>query len=181
MRPMGSILPLASFLVLVALASIVLAQTDPPSTQGDDWVVEDVSYWGEDLTLAGNLSVNNSGSLKLDDMVLIMDPAVDGGLTIFVEAGSYLELANVTLRSSDPNLHFWFEAEGKLVIVDSDVRDVASNGGGSCGMTSKEAFRYTTPTPDWSGRTSTTASASTCSSAASASRSPTASSSMPST
>ncbi len=127
MRRLASILPLAAILVLVAVAALAMAQTDPPSTAGDDWVVEDVSYWDEDLVLAGNLTVNSSGSLKLDQMTLTMDPSVDGGLLIYVEAGSTLELANVTLKSSDPALHIWFEAQGQLVIVDSDVRDLAAN------------------------------------------------------
>ena len=111
--------------VLVAIAATSAAQTDPPAS--GPWTVQDITFWDEDLTMTGNLTVNSSGSLKLDNMTLTIAGPSDGELHIFVEAGSFLELVNVYVRSSDPEVHYWFECRGKAVIEGSDVRDVASN------------------------------------------------------
>ena len=126
MRNLTIVTLIALMATLVALGATVVAQTDPPSS--GDWIVEDNTFWGSDLTLAANITVNNSGALKLDNMTLTMDSSIDGLLTIYVEAGSSLELANVNLKASDADAHYWFEARGPLVIIDSDVRDVAANG-----------------------------------------------------
>ncbi len=109
----------------MAVAAASSAQTDPPAS--GDWVVEDNSFWDKDLVLAGNLTVNSSGLLRLDNMTLTMDGPFDGGLTIYVEAGSALELVNVNVRSSNGDVHYWFICEGRVLIDRSDVRDVASN------------------------------------------------------
>ena len=85
---------------LVTIAATSAAQTDPPAS--GSWTVQDVTYWDEDLTMTGNLSVNSSGTLKLESMTLIMAGPSDGDLQIFVEAGSSLELVVVYVRSSDP-------------------------------------------------------------------------------
>jgi len=125
MRNLTIVIMIALMATLVALTATVVAQTNPPSSS--DWIVEDNTFWDNDLTMVANISVENGGALKLDNLTLTMTSSIDGSLTIFVEAGSSLELANVNLRASDADAHYWFEARGKLVIIDSDVRDVASN------------------------------------------------------
>lgn len=110
---------------MAVLATTSSAQTDPPAS--GDWVVEDNSFWDEDLVLAGNLTVNSSGLLRLDNMTLTMSSPLDGGLTIYVEAGSALELVNVNVMSSSDDVHYWFICEGRVLFDRSDVRDVASN------------------------------------------------------
>jgi len=109
----------------MALAISASAQTDPPSS--GDWVVEDNTLWDKDLVLTGNLTVNSSGLLRLDNMTLTMSGPVDGGLTIWVESGSALELINVNVLSSSGDVHYWFICEGRVRIDRSDVRDAASN------------------------------------------------------
>jgi hypothetical protein len=126
MRNLTIVIIIALMATLVAMAAIVVAQTNPPS--GSDWIVEDNTFWDNDLTMTANITVSNGGALKLDNMTLTMTSSIDGLLTIFVEAGSSLELVNVNLKASDADAHYWFEAQGKLVIIDSDVQDVASNG-----------------------------------------------------
>jgi hypothetical protein len=110
---------------LLAIAVTASAQTDPPAS--GDWTVDDNSFWDTDLALTGNLTVNNSGSLKLENMTLTMTGAKDGALTIFVEAGSTLEVINTNIRSSNADIHFWFEARGKVVFDGADVQDLASS------------------------------------------------------
>ncbi len=110
---------------LVALAASAAAQTDPPTS--GDWVVQDNTYWNSNTVLTGNLTVNNSGNLRLDSMTLTMSNGTDGFLRIFVEAGSTLNLTNVNIRSSNANVHYWFECRGAVYFDNCDVRDVAAN------------------------------------------------------
>lgn len=110
---------------MVALAVTSAAQTNPPAS--GDWVIQDNTFWDGSLTMAGNITVNNSGALRLDNLTLTMSGATDGLLTIHVEAGSTLEMVNVNVLSSSADNHYWFVCEGKVVIDGSDVRDVAAN------------------------------------------------------
>ncbi len=110
---------------LVALAASAAAQTDPPSS--GEWVVQDNTYWDSDLVMTGNITVNSSGALRLDNMTLTMQGLADGALTIFVEQGSSLEVTNVNIRSADADVHYWFVCRGKAVFDRANVRDVASN------------------------------------------------------
>ncbi|UCC92932.1 MAG: hypothetical protein JSW25_09750, partial [Thermoplasmata archaeon] len=110
---------------VVALAVSATAQTDPPSS--GDWVVQDNTFWDSDLLMTGNITVNSSGALKLDNMTLTMAGIKDGHLSIFVEAGSSLEVVNVNVRSSNSDYHYWFECRGKVVFEGANVRDVAAN------------------------------------------------------
>ena len=110
---------------LVTLAATSVAQTDPPVS--GEWVIQDNTFWDGSLTMTGNITVNNSGALRLDNITLTMHGATDGQLTIRIEAGSNLELVNVNVKSSSADRHYWFVCEGKVVIDRSDVRDVAAN------------------------------------------------------
>ncbi len=121
---MATLLALAAS--LVALATATMAQTDPP-TGGGDWVVSDTSFYDVDYTLSGNLTVNESGKLRLDNMTLSVRSPWDGALTIFVEEGSELTLTSVRVLSTDPDLHYFFIGHGTVTIIDSDLRDLASN------------------------------------------------------
>lgn len=122
----GLLMLLVASAALLALAASATAQTDPPGI-GEDWVVKDFTYYNSDHLLTGNLSVESNGRLQLDAMTLTMAPERDGALTISVEAGSTLELTNVSILSNNPNRHFWFECRGPVIIRDCDIRDVASN------------------------------------------------------
>jgi len=110
---------------LVALAASSAAQTDPPAS--GNWIVQDNTFWDEDLVMTGNITVENGGALRLDNMTLTMAGDRDGGIHIFVEAGSSLEVTNVNIRSSNANIHYWFECRGKVVFDGANVRDVAAN------------------------------------------------------
>lgn len=110
---------------VVALAASSAAQTDPPAS--GDWTVSDNTYWNTNLVLTGNLTVNNSGHLQLDGMTLTVSGPFDGALRIFVEAGSTLNLTDVNIRSSDTDVHYWFECRGTVLFDGCDVRDVAAN------------------------------------------------------
>jgi hypothetical protein len=110
---------------LVAIAASSTAQTDP--VPGQDWVVQDNTFWDKDLLMTTNITVNSSGSLKLDNMTLTMMGLRDGELRIFVEAGSSLEIVNTNVRSSNSDIHYWFECRGKVIFDGANVRDVASN------------------------------------------------------
>ena len=111
---------------LVAFVGVVAADTPPPAS--GDWVVSDTtSVSGTDIELFGNLTVTSGGQLTLHDLDLTMNLTEDHGTGIYVEAGARLDLGFANIRSSDPDLHFWFEIWGIANITNCDVQDVASN------------------------------------------------------
>ena len=111
---------------LVAIVGVVAADTPPPAS--GDWVVSDTTtVSGTDIELFGNLTVRSGGQLTLYDLNLTMNLTEDHGTGIYVEAGARLDLGFANIRSSDPDLHYWFEIWGIANITNCDVRDVASN------------------------------------------------------
>lgn len=111
---------------LAALGSLATADTGPPAS--GDWTVGDVTtVQGTDVTLSGWLFVNSPAHLTLRDLTLTMNGTSDGQYGIVVNMGGRLTMRNVTVRSSDPDVHYWFECWGMTEVLDCNVRDVASN------------------------------------------------------
>jgi len=115
-----------ALLSIVAIGSLATADTGPPPN--GDWAVGDVTtVQGTDVTVSGWLYVNAPAHLTLRDLTLTMNGTSDGQYGIVVNQGGRLTMRNVTVRSSDPDVHYWFECWGMTEILDCNVRDVASN------------------------------------------------------
>jgi hypothetical protein len=128
LRPLHAVLALVAIVALLAFAATAMANTPPPSN--GDWVItkgDVTSVSDKTVTIKGNITVNQSSQLHLKHVTLILESTIDGALTIHIEDGSYLLLEDVDIKSSDADVHYWFEIWGKADIRDSDVRDTASN------------------------------------------------------
>jgi parallel beta-helix repeat protein len=121
-------LALGAFAVL-ALAAILLwspaaqATNDPPPSGGTvtgDWTVTDMrAYNGVSITLAGNLYVENGGTLVLDGADLEMYAFTPGQYEIEVRAGGKLVMLNSELYGGGSG--FRVRPQGTLNISDSFV------------------------------------------------------------
>jgi hypothetical protein len=117
---------------LVALALFVLVITvsaDSPPPASDNWTVDDeTSIYGRDIIVQGNLTITARGDLTLRNLTLTMDCPMDRGSGIYIQERGKLMMDNVSVLSSDPDLHYWFEIHGVAEISGCDVQDVAANG-----------------------------------------------------
>ncbi len=96
-RVVLAFLALSSFVVLVALASIAMAEN---ISWGDTTVTGEESYSDINLTLTGNLTVAGDGSLELNDTVIVVNATRASQFTILVEEDGALQLHNVTIGSA---------------------------------------------------------------------------------
>jgi hypothetical protein len=115
---------------LLFLAVIVLTfegGAETPPSQGNWTIPDTVTVTGVDIELNGWLIVENSGSLTLTNMTVTMNGSHDGHIGIEVMILGDLKLDNVSILSSDPDIHYWFICQGKVEIRDCDIRDVAAN------------------------------------------------------
>jgi parallel beta-helix repeat protein len=110
------------------------AARDPPSS--GDWVVSTPeSYSGQNILLAGNLTVAQGGSLSLSNVKLKLASPADGAFHIEVQAGGEIlatdrdgvptPLDDATVFSSGSSFayQFWVRPGGRLIMRNCVVQD----------------------------------------------------------
>lgn len=121
-------------LLLAPGASGGPAAKDPPPS--GDWVVSTPeSYFGQNILLAGNLTVADGGSLSLSNVKLRLASPADGAFHIEVQAGGELlatdrdgvptPLDDATVFSSGSSFayQFWVRPGGRLLLRNCVVQD----------------------------------------------------------
>ena len=91
-----ALLTMVLLAVLVALLSSAAAED---ATWGDKEVVGPEEYDGLNLTLDGNLTVQNDGSLDIVNSSIVFNITEVHALNITVEEGGHLNLTNTTISS----------------------------------------------------------------------------------
>lgn len=97
-----------TILVLGGIPAGPMAQTPPPAN--GDWTIYDDTVLSDMvIDLKGNLTVNETGSLTLDNVTLIMNQTSNHRLSIVVDDGGDLTLegCNITTANDSKTIHFY--------------------------------------------------------------------------
>ncbi|MCG2825882.1 MAG: right-handed parallel beta-helix repeat-containing protein, partial [Thermoplasmatales archaeon] len=113
----GLFIILAVTLVVIENADSEISGT-PPSETGDT-IIENVTVWrNEIITLNGNLIINETGNLTLDNTTLKMNCSYDGEYYIEVQTGGEMCIYNNSnITSANPDYHYRFSVEEKSKLV----------------------------------------------------------------
>ena len=94
-----------------------------PSEAGDTLIGNATVWKNEIITLNGNLTVNETGSLTLDNVTLLMNCAQNGSYHIEVQTGGEMHIYNSTITSTNESAHynFWVRTDSKFEMRDSEL------------------------------------------------------------
>lgn len=120
--------------VLLLSSYQVTAEENPPELQPGggyetfgDWTIEngdEVNWSSATIIVSGNLTVRSGGSLSLENVELIMNSTVDGGLTILVEDGAVFHMESGRITSAHPSLHYNMTFKGEVELVSTEISEV---------------------------------------------------------
>jgi len=89
-----------------------------------DWIVSSDENWdNETIVLTGNLIIENSGKLILDNITLKMNYAFTGQYIINVTGGGELEIRNSIITTNHPEveLYYYFKVFGIMNMMGTEV------------------------------------------------------------
>ncbi len=95
-----------------------------PPSETEDTLVGNTTVWkDETITLNGDLMINETGHLTLDNVTILMNCAQDGEYHIEVHGGGELYIYNSNITSANPNYHYSFSVyeKSKLVMENSTL------------------------------------------------------------
>jgi hypothetical protein len=106
----------------------------PPPTQGDWIITSDTYVQNENITVTGNITIEDGGKFTLDNVTLIINTSDYGNSKISVKNGGELNIINnskIMQGESLVNHDFIFENGSKGLIQNSMIRDCGWNDGGT--------------------------------------------------
>lgn len=106
----------------------------PPPTQGDWIITSDTYVQNENITVTGNITIEDGGKLTLDNVTLIINTSNYGNSKISVKSGGELNVINNSIIMQGDtlvNYDFIFENGSKGLIQNSVIRDCGWNDGGT--------------------------------------------------
>lgn len=106
----------------------------PPPSQGD-WIITSATYVKNDnLTVDGNITIENGAELILDNVTLRINASDYGTARIDVKNGGELKVINNSIimeGETTVNYDFMFENGSRGLIQESTIRDCGWNDGGT--------------------------------------------------
>ncbi len=111
----------------------------PPPSSGDWVITVDTYVRNEDITVQGNITIENDAQLTLDNVTLRIYASAYGDARISVKNGSELNVINGSIimeGESQINYDFIFENGSKGKIQNSTIEDCGWNDGGTLRSTS---------------------------------------------
>ncbi|MDE1858014.1 MAG: hypothetical protein KGI26_02970, partial [Thaumarchaeota archaeon] len=126
-----------SILVLILLISPLFALRVSAQPLQGNWVVSGAqTVQNESITLDGNLTVENGGSLTLRNVTLVVDSSYDDQYGIQVLQGGSMFIYNSTIKPGASSKRFTFVVEGNDFVIEG----TSLQGVGLCGSSDQSCY-----------------------------------------
>ncbi|UCG70049.1 MAG: right-handed parallel beta-helix repeat-containing protein [Thermoplasmata archaeon] len=106
----------------------------PPPSNGDWVITVDTTVQNENLTVEGNITIEEGAKLTLDNVILLINASNYGEAKISVKNGGELKIINNSLimeGTTGVNYDFIFENGSKGLIQESTIKNSGWNDGGT--------------------------------------------------
>jgi parallel beta-helix repeat protein len=106
----------------------------PPPSQGDWIITQETLIQNDNITVAGNVTIENNGKLTLDSTTLMMNTPYYGGALITVKDGGELNIINnsqIIEGITEMNYDFIYEKGSSGVIRESTISNCGWDDGGT--------------------------------------------------